>query len=507
MQSKGVYRYRPGKLPKYAEKPSDEEAIINAKLAASSKSEDRRLRRAAERGGAEQRQRRPEAAVVYVAPKSESIKKETKEEAEEEDRGDRRLRARGRPEVAEVVSATKALRIKEEPKEEEEEKESLESLEEINHPDVETKKEELDEEKALEDEERRRRLKERSKQIEEEEELAKGEEEADREEGEEGDSDEWETDTSDSEDEYNSRRPTITPTFVKKDARETLKEKEDREKAEADRAKAEEARKTQRQEISRQLLIEQLKREYDDVTASKGEGEEGSEEEDELELGEDEEDEEAEYEKWKVRELRRIKRDQEEKLAYQQELEEIERRRKLTDSEIVRLEPDRFVKEKTRWNFLQKYYHKGAFYQDDPLLGQEDFEAPTLEDKIDKSILPKVMQRKNFGRAGQTKWTHLLNEDTSVTNKNIILNQFKPKPTPKEDDEGPSTSTSEKKDWSGGFGDEAPPPRTFAEYRDDHFDPWKYAPQLKYKYMNKMGGMGAVDDPLGRKKRKRSTHE
>ena len=41
----------------------------------------------------------------------------------------------------------------------------------------------------------------------------------------------------------------------------------------------------------------------------------------------------AEYEAWKVRELKRILRDREEVEKYEEELAEVERRRKMTDAE------------------------------------------------------------------------------------------------------------------------------------------------------------------------------
>jgi microfibrillar-associated protein 1 len=111
------------------------------------------------------------------------------------------------------------------------------------------------------------------------------------------------------------------------------------------------------------------------------------------------------------------------------EKEEIEKVRNMTEEERrewerKNLRPLRQTKQK--WKFMQKYYHKGAFFQegaDDVIqsagkddIYRRDFAEPTGEDKMDKSILPKVMQVKHFGRSGRTKWTHLVNEDTTDWN-------------------------------------------------------------------------------------------
>jgi len=44
---------------------------------------------------------------------------------------------------------------------------------------------------------------------------------------------------------------------------------------------------------------------------------------------------------------------------------------------------------------------------------KRDFSGATLEDQFDKTVLPKVMQVKNFGRSGRTKYTHLADQDTT----------------------------------------------------------------------------------------------
>ena len=76
--------------------------------------------------------------------------------------------------------------------------------------------------------------------------------------------------------------------------------------------------------------------------------------------------------------------------------------------------------------FMQKYYHKGAFYMDDDSLRKDknvaavkddvrerDYDAATGEDQFDFAALPKVLQVKKFGRTGRTKYTHMKDQDTS----------------------------------------------------------------------------------------------
>jgi len=138
---------------------------------------------------------------------------------------------------------------------------------------------------------------------------------------------------------------------------------------------------------------------------------------------------------WQVRELLRLLRDEDEVEDKERERLELERRRTMTEDERLRedqaLGKYRKPGEQRKHNnsntntYMQRYYHKGAFYMDDDTLkdaGEEDVRhrasdyarAATGEDKIDKRALPKVMQVKKFGLAGYgTKYKGLAKEDTT----------------------------------------------------------------------------------------------
>ncbi|KIK04314.1 hypothetical protein K443DRAFT_427001 [Laccaria amethystina LaAM-08-1] len=82
--------------------------------------------------------------------------------------------------------------------------------------------------------------------------------------------------------------------------------------------------------------------------------------------------------------------------------------------DLERAQKLREDKPKGQQKFLQKYWHKGAFHQDEEILKRHDFTEAT-ESTIDVSMLPKVMQVKNFGKRSRTKYTHLLDQDTTVS--------------------------------------------------------------------------------------------
>nr|CAH0109806.1 unnamed protein product [Daphnia galeata] len=271
--------------------------------------------------------------------------------------------------------------------------------------------EEEDEAEDLdEDDIERRRMIARQKAVikQQEEELLAREEEKASEEEEDDEASEYEEYT-DSEEETG---PRLKPIFVSKKERITIAEKE------------KELQKQKLMELEAKKLAEERRRYTLKVVEEEVRKEMQAKDEKDLESGilsvlTDAEDEELEYESWKLRELKRNKRDRDEREAEEKERQEIERIRNMTEEER-RLEFKNNPKEVTnkapkgKYKFLQKYYHRGAFYLDeDKEVFKRDFAVPTLEDHFDKTVLPKVMQVKNFGRSGRTKYTHLVDQDTS----------------------------------------------------------------------------------------------
>ncbi|RMX62332.1 hypothetical protein DD238_007828 [Peronospora effusa] len=246
-------------------------------------------------------------------------------------------------------------------------------------------------------------------------------------------SSEYETDTDDSE----PGEEFMKPVFVPKRARGTIKRQEELAAEEERREKREQEKLEIRKMESRRLVAEDTQREQNG--ANKGD-------DTDVEMPDDTDglDPVQEYRDWELREMRRIKRDRDRKEQRVKEEEEALRRRNMTQEE--RTAEDAYVllcnneeadcdllryfltvsklkknepKQKHKLKFMQKYYHKGAFYVDDDSVGSKndvrkrDATEATLEDKFNKEMLPTVMQVKNFGRAGRTKYTHLADQDTS----------------------------------------------------------------------------------------------
>ncbi|KAI4354305.1 hypothetical protein L6164_003179 [Bauhinia variegata] len=188
----------------------------------------------------------------------------------------------------------------------------------------------------------------------------------------------------------------VKPAFVPKSERDPIVE---REHLEAEEQEARKRRRLEERKIeTRHLLVQEIQKD-----------EEIQKNMDLADIDTDDEVNEAEdYEAWKVREIFRIKK---------------ERKEVILKNGKVRENPKPAPQTKKKWRFMKKYYHKGVFFQSDPddrsaTVGTDEiynrgFSAPTGEDKMDKTILTKVMQVKHFGRSGRTKWIHLVKEDTT----------------------------------------------------------------------------------------------
>lgn len=139
------------------------------------------------------------------------------------------------------------------------------------------------------------------------------------------------------------------------------------------------------------------------------------------------------------------------------------------------------------------FYSKKIYvcFQDQDIVKDRSFAAPTEYDLINKQALPKVMQVKNFGRSGQTKYTHLLDQDTSKGSGPAV--PFGPPGGgPKADFGGPAGSSS-----ADGAGPKKYTPHTGAV--------WAQKTAVNQRITQKLAGYNSAnsfDKPTASKKRK-----
>ncbi|XP_030621635.1 microfibrillar-associated protein 1 [Chanos chanos] len=230
------------------------------------------------------------------------------------------------------------------------------------------------------------------------------------EEGKSGDESESESEYEEYTDSEDETEPRLKPVFIRKKDRVTVAEREAEEQKQKELEAEAKKQAEERRRYTLKIVEEEAKKEFEENRRTLAALEA---------LDTDGENEEEEYEAWKVRELKRIKRDREAREALEKEKSEIDRFRNLTEEERrAELRNNGKVvtnkATKGKYKFLQKYYHRGAFFMDEEEdVYKRDFSAPTLEDHFNKTILPKVMQVKNFGRSGRTKYTHLVDQDTT----------------------------------------------------------------------------------------------
>ncbi|KAL1593336.1 hypothetical protein SLS60_010944 [Paraconiothyrium brasiliense] len=180
-----------------------------------------------------------------------------------------------------------------------------------------------------------------------------------------------------------------------------------------------------RQEQTKALVQEQIEQRAAAKAAGKKDWDDDVEEADINAVDDtDNLDPEAEYAAWRLREFKRIKR---ERLAIEEaeaERAEIERRRNLTEAERDAEDREFLEKQKEergdrgQMQFMQKYFHKGAFFQEDLAelgLDKRNLMGARFEDQTDRQVLPEYMQIRDMtklGKKGRTRYRDMKSEDT-----------------------------------------------------------------------------------------------
>lgn len=234
-------------------------------------------------------------------------------------------------------------------------------------------------------------------------------------------SEEEESESEEESSEEEAPKLLLRPTFIRKDKRKDVGAVADS-KTEEEKWVDSEAR---RKEKADELVQDQLEKNAAARAAGKKNWDDDEEADGEEVDDTDGLDPEAERAAWKLRELKRVKREREVIELAEKEREEIERRRNLSKEERDEEDRDFIERQKEeqegrgKMGYLQKYFHKGAFFQDDAKaegLDRRDIMGSRYADDVtNRELLPQYMQIRDMtqlGRKGRTKYKDLKSEDT-----------------------------------------------------------------------------------------------
>lgn len=222
-----------------------------------------------------------------------------------------------------------------------------------------------------------------------------------------------------SSEEEDTRRKFVRPVFVKKGQRDGQAPL----KSEEELAAEQEAQRKAEADV---LIQEQIERAAAEKAAGKKhwDDEDADLQDQEAVDDTDDLDPEAEFAAWKLRELNRIRRDRAKIEEQEAEIAEKERRDKLTTPEREAEDMERITREKeergekSQAGYMQKYFHKGAFYTEEleaQGLLQRDLAGARFEDETNKEVLPEYMRIRDMtklGKKGRTRYRDLKAEDT-----------------------------------------------------------------------------------------------
>ncbi|KAI0525703.1 splicing factor, Prp19-binding domain-containing protein [Xylaria bambusicola] len=226
-----------------------------------------------------------------------------------------------------------------------------------------------------------------------------------------------------SEDEV-PRRLMLKPKFIPKSQRNAKSKEAAAAGTEGEAVRIAEEEEARKKKAMDELVEEQMRKDAEARAVGKKHWDDLMDEEEDVDT-EDDKDPEAEYAAWKLRELKRIKREREAIEAREKEREEVERRRNLTEEER-KAEDEAFIAQqkeekdaKGKMAYMQKYFHRGAFYQDDEAaesLAKRDIMGARFADDVkNRELLPQALQMRDMtklGKKGASKYKDLKSEDT-----------------------------------------------------------------------------------------------